>query len=53
VDLGDSPCKLGIPSMAEACWGRLMRVPLIQLGRLGEPHGPCVVWINKYTCKVK
>ena len=48
-DLGDSLRKLGIPSMAEACWERLTRVPLIQCAWLGEPHGPCVVWVKKYT----
>ena len=27
VDLGDSPRKLGVSSMAEVCWERLTRVP--------------------------
>ena len=38
--------KLGVKFNDRALLGEY---PLIQLSRLGEPHGPYVVWVKKYT----
>jgi len=43
VDLGDYPHKLGVIFIGRGLLGTV-DMPLVQHDRLGEPHGPSVVW---------
>ena len=43
VDLGDYPHKLGVIFIGRGLLGTV-DTPLVQHDRLGEPHGPSVVW---------